>query len=274
MPFTTRDARPIHYSVVGDGPTVVLVPGLGSGMKLFGTLPRRFARDGFRCVAFDPVGVEPSSPHEGRFEFDAAADDLLAVAAAVDDGQVHLVGTSLGGKVALAANARDPGRIRSLTLLASSAVVTPRARRIYRFFEIVAAHLSAEQFAEVTAPFLFGRTFHRERPSVVDDIVRALRPTAERRAWMVAQSRALQDYDGSPAADRVSCPTLCVAGDEDTLTSVDEVEATAARIAGATFVRIPDAGHTLLLESASVYDAVVAHLRAPPVTAAHLRAPQ
>lgn len=259
--FITRENRRIHHAADGEGPAVMLVPGLGSGMKLFGTLPRRFVREGFRCVGFDPVGVAPSSPHTGPYDFMAAAKDLLAVAGAVVDGPIHLVGTSLGGKVALAAHSLDPGRVASLTLLASSAVVTARARRVYRFFEIVAGHLEAAQIAEVTAPFLFGRTFHQERNEVVEDIVRALRPDAATRALMVAQARALQDFDGEALARKVACRTLCIAGAEDTLTSAEEVAATVALIPRARHLLRPTAGHTLLLEDAGVFQAVVQHLR-------------
>ena len=45
MPVVEREGRSIHHSRDGDGPGVVLIPGLGSGARLFGTLPRRFVRD-------------------------------------------------------------------------------------------------------------------------------------------------------------------------------------------------------------------------------------
>jgi pimeloyl-ACP methyl ester carboxylesterase len=65
VPTLDRGERRIHHSKDGDGPGVVLVPGLGSGARLFGTLPRRFARHGFTCAAVDPVGLPPSSPLPG-----------------------------------------------------------------------------------------------------------------------------------------------------------------------------------------------------------------
>jgi pimeloyl-ACP methyl ester carboxylesterase len=141
-------------------------------------------------------------------------------------------------------------------MLASSAVASARARRVYRFFEIVADQLGATDFAETIAPFLFGRTFHNERPAIVDDIIRATRPTAAARTMMIAQARALRAFDGRAAAARVRAPTLCVAGLEDTLTGPDEVRATAALFERAVYHEVPDAGHTLLLESARVFEMV------------------
>ena len=77
---------------------------------------------------------------------------------------------------------------------------------------------------------------------------------------MVAQARTLADWDGQTLAAAVACPALCVAGAEDALTGVEEVRTTAELIPGGRFLLIEDAGHSLLLESAAVYDAVESFL--------------
>jgi pimeloyl-ACP methyl ester carboxylesterase len=257
MPFASRGARSIHYTVQGTGRPLLLVPGLGSGARLFGTLPRRFARAGFACVTFDPSGFAPSGPHTGDYDFTEAARDLLAVLDAAGFDRCRLAGTSLGGKVALTAAALAPDRIEHLVLLASAARVTPRALRIYRFFEIIAEQLPPAAFAATVAPFLFGSTFQAQHAGVVDDIVRAIRPDEPTRNVMLAQARALQRFDGEPLARTLRCPTLCLAGSEDTLTLPDEVRATAALIPDATYREIA-AGHSLLLESNDAFEAVCA----------------
>jgi len=262
MNFTERAGRRVHWAEVGEGPALVLLPGLGSGMRLFGTLPRRFARTGFRALTHDPLGVPPSDPLAGAFDFEAAADDVFAVVDAAGCDRVHLVGTSLGGRVALVAAARRPERVERLVLLASSAVPTPRSRRVQRFFEIVAESVPEQRFGDVVAPFLFGRSFHAAHPGVVDDIVRATRPSAATRALMVAQAQALQHFDARDAAQRIRAPALCLAGAEDTLTGTDEVRATADLLPAGRYREFAHAGHSLLLEDGTVFDAVVDFLRA------------
>src|SRR5262245_50290686 len=197
MPTAQRGGRLVHYTQVGEGPGIVLVPGLGSGAALFGTLPRRFARAGFTCCAVDPVGLPPSGPLPGGvFDFAVAAEDVLAVAATLPK-PVALIGTSLGGKVAFTAAATRSPAAERLVMLSSSAVATPRGRRIHRWFELLASEVDARLLGELTAPFLFGARFLNERASVVDDIVRSQKPTEETRALMRAQARALLSFDGS-----------------------------------------------------------------------------
>ncbi|MBL8756164.1 MAG: alpha/beta hydrolase [Planctomycetes bacterium] len=262
MPTVARSGRTITWVQEGTGPGVVLVPGLGAGARLFGTLPRRFARHGFTCAAVDPVGLPPGPPLPGGvYDFAEAAADVLAVAATLPP-PVALVGTSLGGKVALQAAATGSPHAHRLVLLCSSALRTARSKRIYRWFELLASQGDGRWLGDLTAPFLFGDTFLREKPSVVDDIVRATKPSPESLVFMQAQARALQDFDGAALCGLVQCPTLCLSGGEDTLTLPADVAATAARIHGAEHECLPTAGHSLLLESAAAFDRVVAFLRA------------
>ena len=266
MPTVDRAGRTIHFTRDGSGPAVVLVPGLGSGARLFGTLPRRFARAGFTCVAVDPVGLPPSSPlPAGAFDFGAAAADVRAVAATLPR-PVTLVGTSLGGKVALTAAGLPElanSGVAALCLVCSSAMPTARSLRVYRWFELLAGAVAGELLGELTAPFLFGATFLRERAALVDDILRAMRPTAESSAFMLAQARALQTFDGTATARHCPLPTLCLGGAEDTLTLPEEVAATAAIMPTGRLLTIPAAGHSLLLESAAAFDAIATWARDP-----------
>ena len=266
MPVVERQGRQIHHSRDGEGPGIVLIPGLGSGARLFGTLPRRFMRSGFTCAAIDPVGLEPSSPLPGGiFDFQQAAHDALAVAATLPK-PVTLVGTSLGGKVALCAasmqsGSADDDAMHKLVMLCSSAIQTARSKRVYRWFELLCTEIDGKHLGELTAPFLFGETFLNEKSGVVDDIIRSTKPSVESRAFMQTQARALQSFDGQALCPRIQLPTLCLAGAEDTLTLPHEVEATAAMIPGASHHCFEGAGHSLLLESKEAFDHVIAFAR-------------
>jgi pimeloyl-ACP methyl ester carboxylesterase len=127
-------------------------------------------------------------------------------------------------------------------------------------FELLCTEVDGAHFGELVAPFLFGSTFLSSRKAVVDDILRSMKPTADSRAFMCAQARALQEFDGERDAAACSARTLCLAGAEDTLTEPRDVEATSRRIQGARYRCMPDAGHSLLLETAAALDEVAAFL--------------
>lgn len=267
MPETTHQGRRISYSVTqadtgepASKAPVILIPGLGSGRRLFGTLHRRFAKMGHPCLVYDPVGIPPSDPHSGVFDLTLAGQDVWALADAAGWDQVHLVGTSLGGKVALSAAHQAQERTHRLVLLASSVVESARAKSVYRYFAAIAEHLPGPSIGAATAPFLFGKSFHERRPQVVTDAARAVQPDAGVRALMVAQAECLQSYVGTELARAVDIPTLCVAGEEDTLTDAEDVAATAALFPQGQLLRSPHAGHSLLLEDPGVLERVLGFL--------------
>jgi pyruvate dehydrogenase E2 component (dihydrolipoamide acetyltransferase) len=68
--------------------------------------------------ALDLPGHGASAKDVGEGTLGVLADAVTGVLDALGAGRAHLVGHSLGGTVALAAAARDPGRIASLTLIA------------------------------------------------------------------------------------------------------------------------------------------------------------
>src|SRR4028119_585990 len=95
MPNTAAtDGSTIEYEVHGDGPTLLLVPGLGFGrwgfFKQVPALSRRF-----RTVTAAPGAPRGRAPGVGDLARDAAA--LLD---RLGPGRAHVLGTSLGGFVA------------------------------------------------------------------------------------------------------------------------------------------------------------------------------
>lgn len=108
----------LHVAHRGEsGPRVVMIHGGAQGTRTPGerhfTTQLKLAEQGWRLVIPDRPG-HGRSPDPGRPD-DAEADGAWT-ADLLDDG-AHLVGHSFGGCVALAAAARRPEAVRSLTLI-------------------------------------------------------------------------------------------------------------------------------------------------------------
>ncbi len=117
--ISTRSAR-LSIVEAGQGPPLLAIHGLGATKGSFlPTLVNLSAR--FRVIAFDLPGFGDSekpigAPYDARY-FARACTDLLD-ALALD--RVHLIGNSLGGRVALEVGLRQPDRVERLALLAPS----------------------------------------------------------------------------------------------------------------------------------------------------------
>jgi pyruvate dehydrogenase E2 component (dihydrolipoyllysine-residue acetyltransferase) len=112
--------RKIRYAGAGqDGDVVLLVHGYGGDRNSWLFLQAPLAAR-HRVYALDLPGHGTSSKDVGDGSVGLLADAVIGVLDAIGAGRAHLVGHSLGGAVAVAAAARDPGRIGSLTLIAPS----------------------------------------------------------------------------------------------------------------------------------------------------------
>jgi pyruvate dehydrogenase E2 component (dihydrolipoamide acetyltransferase) len=110
--------RKISYAGAGaDGEVILLVHGFGGDRNSWLFLQEPLAAK-YRVYALDLPGHGTSAKDVGDGALGVLADAVTGVLDALGAARAHLVGHSMGGAVALAVAARDPGRIASLTLIA------------------------------------------------------------------------------------------------------------------------------------------------------------
>jgi pyruvate dehydrogenase E2 component (dihydrolipoamide acetyltransferase) len=100
-----------------DADVILLVHGYGGDRNSWLFLQEPLAAK-YRVYALDLPGHGTSAKDVGDGTLGVLADAVTGVLDALGAGRAHLVGHSMGGAVALAVAARDPGRIASLTLIA------------------------------------------------------------------------------------------------------------------------------------------------------------
>lgn len=111
----------LHVEVAGEGPPVVLVHGFTGAISTMAGVAERLVDD-HRVISLDLVGHgrSPVPADPGAYTVDAMAADVAAV---IDDhaaGSAHVVGYSMGGRVALTLACASPARVRTLTLIGAT----------------------------------------------------------------------------------------------------------------------------------------------------------
>jgi pimeloyl-ACP methyl ester carboxylesterase len=108
----------LHVEVAGDGPPIVLLHGLTANHRYVVMGSRKLERSGYRVVSYDARGhgASPAAP-DGRYDYEALADDLEAVLDAQAIDRAVLVGASMGAHTAVRFALRRPERVAGLVLV-------------------------------------------------------------------------------------------------------------------------------------------------------------
>lgn len=252
----------IAYDTRGDGPTVLLIQGVG--VHGDGWTPQTdVLATGFRCLTFDNRGMGRSQPPSPALTVEQMANDALAILDAEKVDAAHVVGHSLGGLVALRLALEAHPRVKSLTLMCTfadgksaapltlrmmwlgmrSRVGTRRMRR-HGFLRLVTpadalVGADLDAMAARLAP-LFGHDLG-DLPPVVN-----------------AQLAAMKKYSAAPRLGELTgLPTLVLSGAHDPISPPRVSEALANGIPGARHVAFTDASHGLPIQHADRVNALL-----------------
>jgi len=215
--------------------TVVLLPGLACDAALW--------RDQLPALAAAGYGAQVSDVHQQHADLPAMARALLAGHA----GPLVLVGSSMGGMLALHAHREAPHRIAALALLSSSARPdTPELIRLRSEAIVEFEQGRAEGVLRANAMFAF-HPAHAQDSARVDDYVRQILRAGA--AQLIAQNRAVMARaDMRPWLTGIGCPLLVACGDGDLLTPPEHSREIAQAVPHARFEVVRDAGHLMTWE--------------------------
>ncbi|MBB6227922.1 pimeloyl-ACP methyl ester carboxylesterase [Polymorphobacter multimanifer] len=250
---------PLALEEAGDAgaPLLVFLHGVGGSRHNWAPQLAHFGGR-FHALAWDARGYGDSIGTPVRC-FTDFADDLAAVIGHFggrNGSGAHLVGLSMGGRIALDCWRRYPGLVASLTLADTSAGAAPPPDKVAAFMALR------------RKPLEEGRTMAEIAPGIVDSIA-GPGISAEVRAALLASHSALDPvtylatleavtaFSDFPPLAGISVPVLVMAGEHDPIATPAFASGMAAAIPGARFEMIAGAGHVSNLEAPELFNAAL-----------------
>jgi len=105
----------LHHRVTGSGNPLIIVHGLFGSANNWAAVSRRFG-EVFQVFALD-MRNHGDSPDAERMTYDDMAGDVLEFMETHGVQSAHLIGHSMGGKVAMRLAQLDPGRLEKLVVV-------------------------------------------------------------------------------------------------------------------------------------------------------------
>jgi len=246
MTFAAVGETDIWYEQTGQGVPLVLITGLG-GTTAFWQKAEGLLGDRFRLITLDNRG-SGRTKYAGPFTVPDLANDLAGLLDCLGLCSVHVLGWSLGSHIALDFAARYPKQIRSLTLVSAYRYRPARAAYI---LDGLAREYAAGKTSAATVDRTLNLLLHPEgyfeRMEHESKAVRL--PPLPTPQGLLDQLRAVDTYDASTAARRLTVPTLSIHGTEDIMVEPREGDALADLIPGCARLRVPGEGHVLRPET-------------------------
>ena len=263
MPFLEINGGPIHYDSRGEGETLFFIAGTGfSGKTWWPPSIERLARQ-FRVITWDLRGTGESPSRPEVYTTRGFADDAAELLRRLDAGPAHVVGHSMGGRVAQWLALDHPELLRTMILASSGSGRFPGNDQPFGVPVKQAVSLIQDGYAGSSVLYMESAWFPRE---IIDQDTYLLdwvfghfwstRPSLEDYFKHVV---ARQDHQTSELLPQITIPTLVLIGDKDhhvggTGSHFDQSTYIADHIPGARLQIIPGAMHGLLWQEPDLID--------------------
>ncbi|MBS0125962.1 alpha/beta fold hydrolase [Thetidibacter halocola] len=224
MPEVALNGITLHYELAGEGPPLLLVPGMLSDGASWQPLVAPLA-DRFTLILPDLRGAGRTRPLDAEITLELLAADMLALADHLGHARLAVAGHSLGGLVAAVMAAQAPERLTHLVMLASTPLPSARLPAIFATL-CALREQGGDGWQRMLFAWLFNDAFFRDRAAVEAAVTAALDyPHAQPLAAMRHQTRALGRINLRALPASLPMPTLALLGAEDALIAPGPAEA-------------------------------------------------
>ena len=255
MPFANSAGARIYWEEHGQGPPVLLVMGLSFTLEMWFRILPHLARQ-YRTIIFDNRGIGRSDVPRGPYAMRTLASDAVAVLDAAGIAAAHVVGASMGGMIAQEMALSFPDRVLSLALGCTSYSGLFSKWPNFRRGPNGIAWLRAERLERERS--VRDLLYARSTPDLLVEEDIQIRCNC---SWsfkgVLSQLTGILLWNSYSRLPQIQAPTLVMHGEEDHLLPPQNGQVVAARIPGAEFVLLPDAGHMLTTDQP---EAVLQHL--------------
>jgi len=233
----------IYYESHGNGEPLVFIPATGLSCEVWKAFQVPELSKSLDVIIHDPRGCGRSSRVQGVCAIDQMACDVAALLDHLGIESAHVLGHSMGGRIALAMALNFPRKVKSLILAASGS--GPAARTgadcipgLQFFLVLDLIEMGFEKFIRqdiCDTETYFTTDFRQRHPDRVRTFYQSAWPTHSKLPDYLQLCIARHNFEATHRLREVKVPTLVVVGDADVGGSnhVPQSEVLATRIPGA-----------------------------------------
>lgn len=238
----------IAVTCEGEGPLVLFLHGIRGNKENWQAQLSALAAKGFKAAAWDARGYGDSDDYDGPLNFrDHFVGDVLRVAEHFGAKKFHLVGLSMGGRIARNVAIHHADRLLSLTVVNANPGFNSMSAEAVRRFVTERKTRTPESIRRLLGS--------NPRKGAYEELVASIAKIRDESYRKTLEASVAQDRDAPLESIRV--PTLVIGGEEDTVYSPQLARAMAERIAGAELAIMKGTGHLANLEQPEEFNRIL-----------------
>ena len=237
----------------GNGEFVLFMHGIGGNRSNWRTQLPAFA-ERFSCAAWDARGYGDSDDYESPLAFDDFVADVLRVLDHFGVAKGHLLGLSMGGRIAMRTALLHPERVATLTLVDThEGFAAFSAEQRQAFVDSRRAPLLAgKEPADIAEPVARSLIGPHAAPEHLEELRRSI-AALHKGSYIKSLEATVAQVDlGDITAIRA--PAHFIVGAEDPLTPPAMHHEMAAKLGGAPVSVLPRAGHLSNIENPRAFN--------------------
>jgi len=252
-------ATTLHYATSGAGEPILLIPGLGLDHNYYRFGIPLLSRH-LQVLAVDPRGIGGSTKSPPPYTVEAWADDFAVMIDKLAFGPIHVLGSSLGGSMALALAQRHPGKLKSLIVVGGFSELDRATELNFRLrLRLIEKLGMSDEVADYMGLWTLTRKFinsdagfatmRANQANIRANSAQSYSAFVEALLkWGRCQPGQEREPKFTALVDSIKTPTLVVTSDNDHLIPKELSDLIASRIAGAKLIVMPGAGHIPFME--------------------------
>lgn len=250
--ISTETGINLSCHIKGDGDElIVFLHAVGSDYRSFAPQVEAFCKS-YTTVTFDMRGHGQSKIDEAEkasVNIEQFGSDVISIIDELGFSSAHLVGSSMGGVVALEAYMQNPGAVQSITMANSWCYVDNADQRI-AFIEEQLSKKSMSESAKELVPSLFAETTDKK---IVEIGVNA--EASKDKEVFLASWRSMFKCDYRDWIGQIYCPLLLIGGAKDPVTPTSLLAEIHSRHSLSRLVNLPNASHFSNLDCPDQFNA-------------------
>ncbi|HXV48263.1 MAG TPA: alpha/beta hydrolase [Candidatus Binatia bacterium] len=256
----------LYYETHGQGEPLIFVPSTAYSGEVWKPWQMPLASS-LQLIFHDPRGCGRSVPSQTVYTIEQMALDIAALMDHLKISSAHLIGHSMGGRIALSLAQNFPGKVKSLIMAASGSGTAGRAGSDCvpglphnLVFELVEMGFEKFVYDEIVeSDTFFTKDFRAAHRDKVEEFFKVAWATHAKLASFIHLCMARHSFEGTHRLGDVQAPTLVLIGEADTVGSnhIAQAKVLLERIRGAEMKLLKGQSHGFFWQAPEETNSVI-----------------